>query len=64
MVSRTKAYVECKCAFEKIYGTLEGSFNKLLRYMYALKCYIPCTVVEWKLEWHDDDDKDVFKYVF
>ncbi|XP_047270491.1 uncharacterized protein LOC124899600 [Capsicum annuum] len=64
MVSRRKTYLERKRAFEKRYGTCEGSFNQLPRYMHVLKYYNPGTIVKWKLERHDDVDEPIFNYVF
>ncbi|KAH0689320.1 hypothetical protein KY289_016678 [Solanum tuberosum] len=61
---RRKAYLGCKRAFEKVYGTWEGSFAKLPRFMEALKHFNPATIVEWKTERHVDVIEDVFNYVF
>ncbi|KAG5614285.1 hypothetical protein H5410_014109, partial [Solanum commersonii] len=49
-ISRRKAYLGCKRAFEKVYGTWEGSFAELPRFMEVLKHFNPRTIVEWKTE--------------
>ncbi|TMW83995.1 hypothetical protein EJD97_000274, partial [Solanum chilense] len=43
-VSKRKAYLDRKQAFEKVYGTWECSFAKLSRLMEALKHFNPGTV--------------------
>ncbi|KAH0728941.1 hypothetical protein KY289_000129 [Solanum tuberosum] len=61
---RRKAYLGRKRAFEKVYGTWEGSFAELLRFMEALKHFNPGTIVEWKTEQRVNVIEDVFNYVF
>ncbi|KAH0650215.1 hypothetical protein KY284_030127 [Solanum tuberosum] len=61
---RRKAYLGRKRAFEKVYGTWEGSFAELLRFMEALKHFNPRTIVEWKTEQCVNVIEDVFNYVF
>ncbi|XP_049390356.1 uncharacterized protein LOC125854815 [Solanum stenotomum] len=63
-ISRRKVYLGCKRAFEKVYGTWEGSFVELLRFMEALKHFNPGTIVEWKTKRRADVIEDVFNYVF
>ncbi|KAH0764066.1 hypothetical protein KY290_020139 [Solanum tuberosum] len=63
-ISKRKAYLGRKRAFEKVYGTWEGSFAELLRFMEALKHFNPGTIVEWKTERRVDVIEDVFNYVF
>ncbi|KAH0773349.1 hypothetical protein KY290_010486 [Solanum tuberosum] len=63
-ISRRKAYIGRKRAFEKVYGTWEGSFAELPRFMEALKHFNPGTIVEWKIERRVDVIADVFNYVF
>ncbi|KAH0725743.1 hypothetical protein KY284_001608 [Solanum tuberosum] len=36
-----KAYFDHKCAFKKVYGTWEGSFVELPKFMEALKHFNP-----------------------
>ncbi|KAH0635493.1 hypothetical protein KY289_035408 [Solanum tuberosum] len=62
--SRRKAYLDRKRTFEKVYGTWEGSFAELPRFMEALKHFDPGTIVEWKTERFVDVIEDVFNYVF
>ncbi|KAH0696084.1 hypothetical protein KY289_013566 [Solanum tuberosum] len=64
LISRRKTYLGRKRAFEKVYGTWEGSFVELSRFMEALKHFNPGTIVEWKTEWRVDVIEDVFNYVF
>ncbi|XP_015160816.1 uncharacterized protein [Solanum tuberosum] len=61
---RRKAYLGRKRAFEKVYGTWEGSFAELPSFMEALKHFNPETIVEWKIERRVDVIEDVFNYVF
>ncbi|XP_015160964.1 uncharacterized protein [Solanum tuberosum] len=63
-ISRRKAYIGRKRAFEKVYGTWEGSFAELSRFMEALKHFNPGTIVEGKTERRIDVIEDVFNYVF
>ncbi|XP_049390363.1 uncharacterized protein LOC125854819 [Solanum stenotomum] len=63
-ISRRKTYLDCKRAFEKIYGTWEGSFAELSRFMEALKHFNPRTIIEWKTERRVDVIEGVFNYVF
>ncbi|KAH0698709.1 hypothetical protein KY284_012924 [Solanum tuberosum] len=63
-ISRRKAYLGRKRAFEKVYSTWEGSFAELSRFMEALKHFNHGTIVEWKTEWRVDVIEDVFNYVF
>ncbi|KAG5600443.1 hypothetical protein H5410_031813 [Solanum commersonii] len=58
-ISRRRAYLGRKRAFEKVYGTWEGSFAELPRFMEALKHFNPGTIVEWKTEWHVDVIEDL-----
>ncbi|KAH0662532.1 hypothetical protein KY284_027463 [Solanum tuberosum] len=64
LISRRKAYLGLKCAFEKVYGTWEDSFAELPRFMGALKHFNPRTIVEWKTERRVNVIEDVFNYVF
>ncbi|KAG5568096.1 hypothetical protein H5410_064889 [Solanum commersonii] len=57
-ISRRKAYFGRKRAFEKVYGTWEGSFVELPRFMEALKHFNSGTIVEWKTERHVDVIED------
>ncbi|KAH0733036.1 hypothetical protein KY290_003885 [Solanum tuberosum] len=41
LIRRRKAYYDRKCAFKKVYGTWEGSFAELPRFMEALKRFNP-----------------------
>ncbi|KAH0710160.1 hypothetical protein KY290_011483 [Solanum tuberosum] len=61
---RRKAYLGRKRAFEKVYGTWEGSFAEFPRFIEALKHFNPGTIVEWKTERRVDVIEDVFNYVF
>ncbi|XP_049367917.1 uncharacterized protein LOC125832764 [Solanum verrucosum] len=45
--SRRKAYLGRKRAFEKVYGTWEGSFAEWPWFMEAMKHFNPGTIVEW-----------------
>ncbi|XP_060202747.1 dehydrodolichyl diphosphate synthase CPT3-like [Lycium barbarum] len=45
-INKRKGYLRRRCAFEMIYGTWEGSFKQLLRYMAAIQKINPGTVVE------------------
>ncbi|KAG5615988.1 hypothetical protein H5410_015812 [Solanum commersonii] len=63
-ISRRKVYLDCKRAFEKVYGTWEGSFVELPRFMEALKHFNPVTIVEWKTKRHVNVIENVFNYVF
>ncbi|KAH0657974.1 hypothetical protein KY289_026722 [Solanum tuberosum] len=45
-INRRKVYLGRKCAFEKIYGTWEGSFATLSRSMEVLKHFNIETIVE------------------
>ncbi|KAH0720533.1 hypothetical protein KY285_005343 [Solanum tuberosum] len=62
-ISRRKGYLDRKRAFEKVYGTWEGSFSEFLRFMKALKHFNPGTIVEWKTKQRVDVIEDVFDYV-
>ncbi|KAH0696140.1 hypothetical protein KY289_013622 [Solanum tuberosum] len=62
--SRRKAYLGRKHAFEKVYGTWEGSFAELPRFMEAMKHFNPGTIVEWRPERRVDVIEDVFNYMF
>ena len=48
-VSKRQAYFGCKRAFKNVYGTWEGSFAELSRFMEALKHFNPETVVNCML---------------
>ncbi|XP_049367234.1 uncharacterized protein LOC125832132 [Solanum verrucosum] len=63
-ISRRKVYLGCKRAFEKVYGTWEGSFAELPRFMEALKHFNLVTIVEWKTECRVNVIENVFNYVF
>ncbi|XP_049386914.1 uncharacterized protein LOC125851176 [Solanum stenotomum] len=63
-ISRRKAYLGRKRAFEKVYGTWEGSFSELPRFVEALKHFNPGTIIEWKTKRRVDVIEDVFNYVF
>ncbi|KAH0644599.1 hypothetical protein KY284_032483 [Solanum tuberosum] len=56
---RRKTYLGRKRAFEKVYGTWEGSFAELPRFMEALKHFDLGTIVEWKTERRVDVIEDL-----
>ncbi|KAH0754092.1 hypothetical protein KY290_024362 [Solanum tuberosum] len=60
---RRKAYLGRKRAFEKVYGTWEGSFAELPRFMETLKHFNPGTIVEWKTEQRVDVIEDEKKFL-
>ncbi|KAG5614743.1 hypothetical protein H5410_014567 [Solanum commersonii] len=63
-ISRIKAYLDRTRAFEKIYGTWEGSFAELPRFMEALKHFNSGTIVEWKTERRVNVIEDTFERQF
>ncbi|XP_070005848.1 uncharacterized protein [Nicotiana sylvestris] len=63
-ITKSKAYIGCKRAFEIVYGDWDKSFTSLPVYMAALQHFNPGTVVEWKLEWSAGIPKNIFRYVF
>ncbi|XP_070035669.1 uncharacterized protein [Nicotiana tomentosiformis] len=63
-ITKRKAFLGCKGAFEIIYGNWDKSFASLPRYMTALQHFNPETVVEWKLERNPGIQEHIFKYVF
>ncbi|XP_070054696.1 uncharacterized protein [Nicotiana tomentosiformis] len=63
-ITKRKAFLGRKCAFEMVYGNWDESFAALTRYMVALKHFNPGTVVEWKLERSPGILEYIFRYVF
>ncbi|XP_070007192.1 uncharacterized protein [Nicotiana sylvestris] len=59
-ITKRKAYLGQKRAFEIVYGNWDKSFVDLPRYMAALQQFNPETVVEWKLE-HIPDGTHVYR---
>ncbi|XP_070040974.1 uncharacterized protein [Nicotiana tomentosiformis] len=52
-ITKRKAFLRRKCAFEIVYGNWDKSFAALPRYMASLQHFNPGTVVEWKLKQND-----------
>ncbi|XP_070022741.1 uncharacterized protein [Nicotiana sylvestris] len=63
-ITKRKAYLGRKRAFEIVYGDWDKSFASLPKYMAALKHFNPGTVVEWKLEQSAGRPEYIFRYVF
>ncbi|XP_070024867.1 uncharacterized protein [Nicotiana sylvestris] len=63
-ITKRKAYLGRKRAFEIIYGDWDKSFASLPRYMTALKHFNPGTVIEWKLEQSVGRPEYISRYVF
>ncbi|XP_070016991.1 uncharacterized protein [Nicotiana sylvestris] len=63
-ITKRKAYLGDKRAFEIVYGNWNKSFVDLPRYMAALQQFNPGTVVEWKLERILGKPEYTFNYVF
>ncbi|XP_070049766.1 uncharacterized protein [Nicotiana tomentosiformis] len=63
-ITKRKAFLGHKRAFEIVYGNWDKSFASLSRYMVALKHFNPRTVVEWKLERSLGISEHIFRYVF
>ncbi|XP_070026577.1 uncharacterized protein [Nicotiana sylvestris] len=63
-ITKIKAYLRRKRAFEIVYGDWDKSFASLPRYMATLKHFNPGTVVEWKLEQSAGRPEYTFRYVF
>ncbi|XP_070004678.1 uncharacterized protein [Nicotiana sylvestris] len=62
-ITKRKAYLGHKRAFEIVYGNWDKSFADLPRYMAALQQFNPGTIVEWKLERIPGKPKYIFNYV-
>ncbi|XP_070028696.1 uncharacterized protein [Nicotiana sylvestris] len=62
-ITKRKAYLGCKHAFEIIYGDRDKLFSSLPRYMAALKQFNPGTVVEWRHERSPRIPEYIFRYV-
>ncbi|XP_070054049.1 uncharacterized protein [Nicotiana tomentosiformis] len=63
-ITKRKAFLGRKRAFEIAYGNWDKSFAALPRYMAALQHFDPETVVEWKLERSPAIPEYIFRYVF
>ncbi|XP_070057760.1 uncharacterized protein [Nicotiana tomentosiformis] len=63
-ITKRKAFLGRKHAFEIIYGNWDKSFAALPKYMVALQHFNPGTVVEWKLESSPGKSEYIFNYVF
>ncbi|XP_070043231.1 uncharacterized protein [Nicotiana tomentosiformis] len=63
-ITKIKAFLGCKRAFEIVYGNWDKSFAALPKYMAALQHFNPGTVVEWKVERSPGIREYIFKYVF
>ncbi|XP_070057016.1 uncharacterized protein [Nicotiana tomentosiformis] len=63
-ITKRKAFLGRKHAFEIIYGNWDKSFAALPKYMDALQHFNPRTVVEWKIERSLGIPAYIFKYVF
>ncbi|PHU14192.1 hypothetical protein BC332_15397 [Capsicum chinense] len=64
IISRRKAFLGRKHAFEQVYGNWEASFCELPRFIAAMKHFKPGFVNEWRFERHEGVDEHVFNYVF
>ncbi|XP_070002042.1 uncharacterized protein [Nicotiana sylvestris] len=63
-ITKRKAYLGRKRAFEIIYGDWDKSFSSLPRYIATLKYFNPGTVVEWRHERSPRRSEYIFNYVF
>ncbi|XP_070050822.1 uncharacterized protein [Nicotiana tomentosiformis] len=63
-ISKRKAFLRCKRAFEIVYGNWDKSFASLPKYMAALQHFNPETIIEWKLERSPGIPEHIFRYVF
>jgi len=63
-ITKRKAFLRRKRAFEIVYGNWDKSFAALPRYMATLQHFNPETVVEWKLERSLGIPEYIFRYVF
>ncbi|XP_070002682.1 uncharacterized protein [Nicotiana sylvestris] len=63
-ITKRKAFLGRKRAFEIVYGNWNKSFASLPKYMAALQHFNPVKVVEWKLEQSLGTPKYIFNYVF
>ncbi|XP_070034344.1 uncharacterized protein [Nicotiana tomentosiformis] len=63
-ITKRKAFLGRKRAFEIVYGNWDKSFASLPRCMAALQYFYPGTFVEWKLERSPEIPEHIFKYVF
>ncbi|XP_070028971.1 uncharacterized protein [Nicotiana sylvestris] len=63
-ITKRKAYLGCKHAFEIIYGVWDKSFSSLPKYMAVLKQFNPGTVVEWNHERSPRIPEYIFRFVF
>ncbi|XP_070013115.1 uncharacterized protein [Nicotiana sylvestris] len=62
-ITKRKAYLRRKRAFEIVYGNWDKSFADFPRYMGALQQFEPRTVVKWKLEHIPGKPKYMFNYI-
>ncbi|XP_075075725.1 uncharacterized protein LOC107782834 isoform X5 [Nicotiana tabacum] len=63
-ITKRKAFLRRKRAFEIVYGNWDKSFASLPKYMAAMQHFNPGTVVEWKLEQSPGTLGYIFNYVF
>ncbi|XP_070014008.1 uncharacterized protein [Nicotiana sylvestris] len=63
-ITKRKAFLGRKRAFEIVYGNWDKSFAALPKYMVALQHFNPGNVVEWKLERSLGIQEFIFRYVF
>ncbi|KAH0744837.1 hypothetical protein KY290_032830 [Solanum tuberosum] len=64
MPSERKASRGRKRALEMVFGDFESSFKALPRYMAALQCFNPGTIVEWEHQSTTMQGYHIFKYLF
>ncbi|XP_075091684.1 uncharacterized protein LOC142171874 [Nicotiana tabacum] len=62
-ITKRKAFLERKRAFEIVYGNWDKSFAALPKYMASLQHFNPGTIVEWKHDRHPDFTQIIFRYV-
>ncbi|KAH0656356.1 hypothetical protein KY285_031238 [Solanum tuberosum] len=62
--SERKASRGRKRALEMVFGDFESSFKALPRYMAALQCFNPGTIVEWEHQSTTMQGYHIFKYLF
>ncbi|XP_070035757.1 uncharacterized protein [Nicotiana tomentosiformis] len=63
-ITKRKAFLGRKRAFEIVYGNCDKSFAALPRYTAALQYFNPGTDIEWKLERSPKKSEYIFNYVF
>ncbi|XP_070049003.1 uncharacterized protein [Nicotiana tomentosiformis] len=63
-ITKRKAFLGGKRAFEIVYSNWDKSFAALLRYMVALQHFNPGTVIEWKHDRIPNIPEYIFIYVF